>query len=285
MSEDWQIGFKVKGLGAPEKEIVFDDYILIRGVPRSDSSYVFFKFPLQNEEEKDKIREDFISVLRNMAQMYGLVTNVYVEVLLSSVMAKISSENPFGHTKYSPEFRLVAVLEDEQRRKNVPLIKKTMAKYESAKTIFQDKNKAFLRNALDYYYRSLGDFRLEERLIDLMVSLESLFSRETQELRLRISLRASFFLSVGQESGLSKIFRDIYELYDKRSKVVHGIEDVDLNSIKIWILEDYVREAIKRFVHIEMRKEDILRLIDESVYDEEKREQLNQIVLEAIKKW
>ena len=90
---------------------------------------------------------------------------------------------------------------------------------------------------------------------------------------------------MGQESGLPKIFRDIYELYDKRSKVVHGIEDVDLDSTKIWILGDYVRDAIKRFIHIEMRKEDILRLVEESVYDKEKREQLNQIVLEAIKKW
>lgn len=285
MSEDWQIGFKVKGLGAPEKEIVFDDYILIRGVPRSDSSYVFFKVAIQNEKEEEKLHDNYINVLRNIVQMYGLVTNVYAEVLLNSVRAKISSEDPFGYTKYSPEFWLKAVIGDEERVKNIPLIKKTMAKYETVKTIFQDKNKAFLRNALDYYYRSLGDVRLEEKLIDLMISLESLFSRETQELRLRISLRASFFLSVGQESGLSKVFRDIYELYDKRSKVVHGIEDVDLNSTKIWILGDYVREAIKQFIHIEMPKEDILKLIDESVYDKEKREQLGQIILEATKKW
>ena len=193
MSEDWQIGFKVEGLVAPKKEIVFSDYILIRGVPRRDSSYVFFKFTLQNEEEKDKIRDDFINVLRNITQMYGLVTNIYSEALLSSVTAKISSENPFGYTKHSPEFRLVPVIGDEQRRKNIPFLKKTMAKYETVKNIFEDRRKSYLRNAIDYYYRSLGDFRLEEKLIDLMISLESLFSRETQELRLRISLRASFF--------------------------------------------------------------------------------------------
>ena len=285
MPEDWQIGFKVKGLGAPEKEMVFDGYILIRGAPRSDSSYVFFKFALQNEEEKDRIREDFINVSRNIAHMYGLVTNVYTELLLSSVMAKISSEAPFGHTTYPPELGFYAVIEEEQRMKNVPLLKKTMTKYESVKNIFQDKNKAFLRNAIDYYHRSLGDLRLEEKLIDLMISLESLFSRETQELRLRISLRASFLLGVGQEKVLPNIFRNIYKLYDKRSKVVHGTQIVDLDEFEISILQKYVREAIKRFIHIEMPKKGFLQLLDESVYNEAKRAYLNQIVLMAIEKW
>ena len=285
MSKDWQIGFKVKGLGAPEKEIVFDDYILIRGVPHTDASYVYFKVSIQNEEEKDKVREDSINVLRNIAQMYGLVTNVYVEALLSSVMAKISSEDPFGYTKYPPELGFVAVIEDEQRRKNIPLLKKTMEKYELVKSIFQNKNKAFLRNAIDYYHRSLGDLRLEEKIIDLVISLESLFSRETQELRLRISLRASFLLSVGQERERSNIFRNVYNLYEKRSKVVHGTEVVDLDGTEIFILQEYVRETIKRFIHIEMRKQNILKLLDESVYDKEKRELLNRKLLEAIKKW
>ena len=178
-----------------------------------------------------------------------------------------------------------AVIEEEQRVKNVPLLKKTMTKYESVKNIFQDRNKAFLRNAIDYYHRSLGDLRLEEKLIDLMISLESLFSRETQELRLRISLRASFLLGVGQEKVLPNIFRNIYKLYDKRSKVVHGTQIVDLDEFEISILQKYVREAIKRFIHIEMPKKDFLQLLDESVYDEAKRAYLNQIVLMAIEKW
>ena len=168
---------------------------------------------------------------------------------------------------------------------NVPLLKKTIAKYESVKDIFQDKKKAFLKNAIDYYHRSLSDFRLEEKLIDLMISLESLFSRETQELGLRISLRASFLLSVNQENERSNIFRNIYTLYRKRSKVVHGTEVVDLDIFEISILQEYVREAIKRLIHTEMPKKNILRLLDESVYDKEKRELLNEEILKAIKRW
>jgi len=285
LPEDWQFGFRVKGLIAPEKEIVFDDSILVRGVPPSADAYVFFKATIQKEEEKDRLRDELLDVLRSILQIYGLVTSHYAEPLPGSVAAKISSENPFGYTQHLPPFYLVPLYDDEKRRKNIPLLEKAMAKYASGKTIFQDKNKAFLKNAIDYYCRSLGDFRLEEQLIDLMIALESLFSRDPQELRLRLSLRASYFLSVGQESEFSKIFTDVYSLYEKRSKVVHGTELVDLDSTEISILQEYLREAIKRFTHIETSKQGILELLDESVYDRAKRELLNQIILEAIKKW
>lgn len=285
MSEDYQIVFKVKGLVTPEKKIMFDDHILIRGIPGSDTSYVFFKVAVQTDEELRPRAHACMHSLTDITQIYGLVGNNYAEVIPSFLAVPISSLNRFGYPHaWSWVKRIVT---DEEREKNIPFIKKTMAKYELVKSIFQVKKKAFLRNAIDYYHRSLGDSRLEEKLIDLMISLESLFSKkgEQQELRLRYSLRASFLLSVGQESELPNIFRNVYELYKKRSKVVHGTRVVDLDRSKISILQKYVREAIQRFIHIEMPKKAILELIDDSVYDEEKREQLNQIVLEAIKKW
>lgn len=142
-----------------------------------------------------------------------------------------------------------------------------------------------MRNAIDYYYRSLNDDKLEERIIDLMISLESLFSNERDELGLRYSLRTTFLLGVGQEAERPNIFRKVQTLYGKRSKVVHGTEDVDLEYKDISTLQGYVREAIKRLIHIEMSKQTFLRLLDESVYDEEKRKLLNRTVLEAMKKW
>ena len=129
MSKELQIGFKVKGLAAPEKDMIFHDYILIRGVPFSDASYVFFKVKTHNNEDKDKIREEFLNVLRCITQVYGLVTNIHLEVLSSSVMADISPEIPFGHTKYDPDLQFIAVIEEEQRKKNIPFLKKSMNTY------------------------------------------------------------------------------------------------------------------------------------------------------------
>ena len=50
-------------------------------------------------------------------------------------------------------------------------------------------------------------------------------------------------------------------------------------------LQENVAEVIKRLVYIEKSKDEFLKLLDESVYDKKKLEELNQIVTEAIKKW
>jgi hypothetical protein len=142
-----------------------------------------------------------------------------------------------------------------------------------------------LKNAIDYYERSVKDDMLEEKLLDLMISLESLFSNERDELGLRYSLRASFLLGVGQEGRRPRIFKNIHELYGKRSAVVHGTSKVNLEYSDIVFLQENVREAIKRLIHIDMPKQKILELLDESIYDGNQLEVLEKIVLDSINKW
>jgi len=283
LSEEWQFCFFVKGLVAPEKEVIFDD-ILIKGMPPSDDASVFFKVSTRNEEEKDDLRDNLRNDLRNIILVYDLVANRHVEVLSGSSYRKIDSEHAFGDKRLCMHLRLIPVFNEEERKKNIPTLEKAITKYKEIKDVFQQKKERFLKNAIDYYSRSLGDNLLEEKLIDLMIALESLFSKETQELRLRISQRASFFLG-GNESELPKIFRDIYSLYDKRSKVVHGTEDVKLEWIEIENLKDYVRESIKRFIHIGMSKDETLDLLDGAVYDSGKKKLLSELVEKAIEKW
>ena len=284
LSEDWQFCFFVKGLVAPEEGITLGD-IMIFGIPPSHDASIFFKVSKEPGKDNDALRNDLLSNLRNIAKVYGLVSNTYVDVMSSSSASKISSEHPFGDKELRRHISLIPFVDEEQRRRKIPLIEKTMKKYEVVKSIFQGKAKGFLRNAIDYYYRSLKDAKLEEKIIDLMISLESLFSNERDELGLRYSLRTTFLLGVGQEAERPNIFRKVQTLYGKRSKVVHGTENVDLEYKEISTLQGYVREAIKRLIHIEMSKQTFLRLLDESVYDEEKRKLLNRTVLEAMKKW
>jgi len=92
-------------------------------------------------------------------------------------------------------------------------------------------------------------------------------------------------LGVGQEDKRAELFRNIYSLYVKRSKVVHGNEVVDLGYTEIHNLQENGGEAIKRLVYIDKEKKEFLELLDQSVYDEKKREELNQMVNVAIKKW
>lgn len=283
MAEEWQVVFKVKGLVAPEEGVMIDDKIIVRGVPPGDDAYVYFRTKIHSEEEKDSFREDSENALKDILKVYGLVATHYAGLPSSrrTIMSKVSSEEPFGSMKSTPEGGLYPFFDDEKRRENIPLIKRTIAKYQSVKQIFEDEGKLYLRNAIDYFYHALN-VSPEERLIDLMVALESLFSRQSQELRLRISLRAAFLLSVGKENMRPSIFNRVYSLYEKRSQIVHGVKKVNLPYQELQNFISDVRQAINVFINIRKEKDDFLKLLDVSVYDMKKRKELEELVSEAL---
>jgi len=245
----------------------------------------FFRVTVENKEELKQKGDEITEELKKILQIYGLITGRHAEIPTDWSGTTINSDQPFGEPKIRLISSSIQIVNEEQKKHYTLLLNRTIEKFKFIETIFEDPRKSYLRNAIDYFHRALSGSRLEEQLIDLMISLESLFSREYQELRLRYSLRTSFLLGVGQEGEKSNIFRTIYNLYDKRSKVVHGTEAVDLNIKEIWAFQKYLKEAIKRFIHIEMPKEDLLKLLDGSVYDKEKMAQLNEVVLKAIEKW
>lgn len=287
MSEDWQFCFFVKGLVAPEEGVEFDN-VLIKGIPPSYEASIFFRVPIKDEnddKEKDEIRDCLMRNLRSIMLVYSLVANKPVEVLSGLSYSRIDSEHAFGSVKLCARLSTFPVFDKERRKTEIPVLGKTITKHGEIAPILQQKKMRFLKNAMDYYSRSLQDALPEEKLIDLMISLESLFSKEVQELRLRISQRTAFFLGMGQESKLPEIFRDVYTLYDKRSKVVHGIEDVKIDNAEISRLTGYIRASIKLFLHIGMSKEKSLDLIDGAIFNEEKKKKLIEILAEAVKKW
>jgi hypothetical protein len=288
LNEDWQFCFFLDGIVAPVKEALVFENLIIRGTPPSHGACVYFKASVKtdNEEEIEKLEKSLMNALRDIALIYTLTANTAVNLLPGRSKSRIDSEHQFGDKRLCMRLGMIPVFDEDRRKKDIPILEKTLKKYEEVKaSIFRQKKKRFLKNAMDYYSRSLGDDLLEEKLVDLMIALESLFSKETQELRLRISQRASFFLCVGQENTQPEIFKDIYNLYGKRSKVVHGTEDVKLERTEIKRLENYVRDSIERFIHIEMTKAGILDVLDGAVYDIEKKKQINRLVEEAIKKW
>jgi len=58
MSEEkeYQIGFWVDGLISPNEKLVFDDQLIIEGVPNRAQSKVFFKF--KGKQVKDNLYEN-----------------------------------------------------------------------------------------------------------------------------------------------------------------------------------------------------------------------------------
>ena len=280
MSEEWQFNFQVKGLIAPIEGLTYDN-MQIKGLSGNEA-LVSFKVHIESNAHADKLTE-LKKELSNIAEVYGLITNRHFEILDTTFESQIVKGG--GVKTVGAELIAKPVIDNEKRAKNVPQIEKALTKYKELQAIFSQREKFFLRNAIDYYVRSLKDDLLEEKLLDLMISLESLFSNEKDELGYRYSLRASSLLSIGQEDKRGAIYRNIHDLYNKRSIVVHGVKKIELDYKEIIFLQQSVNEAIKRLVHIEMPKLKILELLDDSLIDKENAILLNGKVLEAISRW
>lgn len=75
--------------------------------------------------------------------------------------------------------------------------------------------------ALRYFGSSCDKAELADRLIDLWIGLEALFSDQTQELGYRLGLRISRYLGKDAPKR-DEIFKNIKGSYDCRSYLVHG---------------------------------------------------------------
>jgi hypothetical protein len=278
MSEELHIHFRVKGLIAPIEGLKYNK-IWIKGLEGNEAL-----ISLIEHTEKDSQAETLAKLkteLDNIAEIYGIVTNRYFKILDTSF--EILRD---GNVKVvGAELIAKHVINNESRVKNVPQIEKALKKHDELHGIFSQKEKFFLRNAIDYYTRSLKDYRLEEKLLDLMIALESLFSSEKDELGYRYSLRASSLLSICQEAKRKAVYDNTHYLYNQRSIVVHGVKKIDLDYKSIVFLQQNVREAIKRMVHMDMPKQKILELLDASIIDKDSAILLNEKVTEAINKW
>jgi hypothetical protein len=125
--------------------------------------------------------------------------------------------------------------------------------------------------------------RLEDKLINMTVSLEALFfgKEERGELRYRLSLRAATLIgNMFDDKTTKEVFDDIKKLYDKRCDVVHG-RVTKVTHDDIHKLETYTRRAIEIFVPMlhTRSKESILQLLDHCLVDKESVDKLREITL------
>jgi hypothetical protein len=116
----------------------------------------------------------------------------------------------------------------------------------------------FLKMAIGRFNFAYEKRSHEDKLIDYMISFESLFMKETQELRHRLSVRVSRFLK-GKYNERKDLFSDFKKIYDIRSAIVHGesINPKDLKKLKVESLSELVsnveeplRESIKKFIDL-----------------------------------
>ncbi len=112
--------------------------------------------------------------------------------------------------------------------------------------------------ALDFFNFSYLKLQEEERIIELMISIEALFGTRS-EAKYRIALRMANFLAKLPDKK-KQIFQDIKELYDLRSALVHGSRPKKKNGktyyskeelkAKRQTLENYVRDSLVLFINL-----------------------------------
>jgi hypothetical protein len=87
----------------------------------------------------------------------------------------------------------------------------------------------------------------QDRLIDLWILLESLFTGDSKtELRYRASLRIAAFLG-GNHAERVSVFKVIRDSYDLRSKLVHGVAEPHMTQEEeqlVALTQEYSRRAL-----------------------------------------
>lgn len=93
----------------------------------------------------------------------------------------------------------------------------------------------------------LGD--IEERLVDQIIALESLYLGDSQELSYKLALRGSYFLGDSVETR-NVIFQDIRNAYNYRNRIVHGNTPPSRERLRQVVpkTEEYLRQSLKKYL-------------------------------------
>jgi len=251
----WQIHFRVEGLVAPKGEKILRNDLIIKGSKeRDDVSEVHFKISREKGEPTHQELDNIRNKLKGFLQIYGLVAGRHAWVPDSMGYTTVDKNQPFGKPKIDIQMSMALVVREEQWEKYTSLLELSVRKYYELESLLESRNKRFLRNAIDYYYRSLNGVTPEEELIDLLISLESLLSSDPQELRFRLSLRTCLLLG-RTEKEKREIFDLISALYKNRSDIVHKGESEGIKLEHISKLKRCVKKAILSLIYAKKEQE------------------------------
>ena len=137
---------------------------------------------------------------------------------------------------------------------------------------FQDKQQGGklddLKIALNRFNYSYGELD-EDRLLDQMIALESLYLGDDKELGYKLALRAAFLLCTGEKKR-KEIFKCIRDAYGARGTIVHGGERPSKLKELVVDTEEYLRQSINRFIKLseQYKLTDLReRLLDQNIIE------------------
>lgn len=275
-------GLLISGIEIPKRVEVDQDFVLIR--LHSDPESCIACLRLKTNEkvnlfatQENKNAEERIL---NFVAMHSLFTN-FEPTLEKMGAASIEESKPLGTSRILTA-KMRAVIPE---KKKPEILKREYTRLEKSIEFFKSnenivRRNPYLMNALHYFYYGMVAERYEEKLINFTISLEALYMSEAQELGYRLSMRVTSLIGRHyNDRTLDQIAKEIKDLYNKRSRVVHG-EQEKITSNEIWRLTDYTQRSLLNFLKLahKTKKKEILGLLDAAILDEKSRDLLEQML-------
>lgn len=265
-------GLLVSGIEMPEKEEIDQDFVIFRLKNEPESGIALLRF---QSEEDYYVSNAYRKVKKRLLDFIS-INSVYRKSSAKTVslgVQEIEKGDPLDASKLEYITLTSEVIYSAEQKPKV--IQREYQGLKGSIEIFKMtentlQNNAYLTNAIHYFYYSQAAERIEERLINLFVSLEALFLTERIELGYRLSLRvASLIRNFYIDRKPQEIAQEIRDLYGKRSALVHG-DPLKITWDEMSRLEDYTSKSIQMFIKLSQRKSkiEILKLIDDSLFDE-----------------
>lgn len=273
-------GLLVSGIEMPEREEVDKDFAF-RNLPSEPEAWIaFLRFKTKEKEEwfTSKAYSEAKKRLLNFISIHSVSKGFSATIDDLGVSQIRDGESLLD---ISPKWLTIEVKtffpengKQKVLQREYTALKKSIEMFKTNESIL--RNNPCLVNAIHYFWYSDLTERDEEKLIDLIISLETLYLTERLELAYRLSLRvASLIGHFYKDKTPEQIAMEIKALYNKRSRVVHG-DPEEITSSEMSNLKDYACKSIQMFIKLSltMNKRGILKLIDDSLFNEKIRDSL-----------
>ncbi len=121
----------------------------------------------------------------------------------------------------------------------------------------------YLAFALDNYNQSYRVAQRPLEFISLMLAFEAIFNDGKQELRNKVARGCAVLLGRSKDES-RRVFKDVKDLYDKRSVLVHTGDVSKIREAEIQMLHSYVRRSLAQAVTLNLPKEKFSVLLQEA---------------------
>lgn len=214
-----------------------------------------YEIPSEEEKQNSVIRRSKI-ILQNLMMCFrlyraGKIGFIDSEATFSTSTGSVTWQNP--RCDLPKDWNLWDKHNYVFEEEDIPKIKNLRA--DISKALSNEKNIEIAR-AIDRFMISYEDERIEDRILDLIISLEALLQNEVDELRYKLSIRTAKFLGKTPEQR-DDVYKTILAAYAVRSKTAHGqsASSVSINDQQITLdnladrIEEITRNAIKMMIN------------------------------------